>query len=259
MAGPKKRVSGKRRGVPRGRGATLRAAQASKRDFEACAKRLGDLLVLKGSSFWERVQALASENSTHIPERLKSEGDSRGVPVFALRDAFRRGDQSQLAKFFRVISANDEARFRRFEEQEGGLVSRVGKQEIEAAARLRAQELAYQNRDMTPPVSEVEIADSIQWLAGRNWRDAACWPNSESMRRYFGLSRKVLMRVAKGGRWGERDVGTGFREHARRRGRPKEALSPRAVAKVLRHVAGEWPGVAEVALDLARKLGAFKK
>jgi hypothetical protein len=259
MSGLKKRVAGKRRGVPSGRAATLRADLARKADIEACASRLGGLLMDKGCSYWDRVHALALEKSTHIPTLLGKEGDARGVPVYALRDAFRRNDQVQLAKFFRALSANDEAKFRRFEEQDGGPTARVGKTLMEAAARLRAQELAYQNRDMTPPVNEAEIADTIQWLAGRNWRDAACWPNSESMRRYFGLSRKVLMRVAKGGRWGERDVGMGFREHARRRGRPKEALSPRAVAKVLRHVAGEWPGVAEMALDLARKLGAFKK
>jgi hypothetical protein len=54
-------------------------------------------------------------------------------------------------------------------------------------------------------------------------------------------------------------VGTTFREIPKRRGRPLAVLSPAAMAKVLRHVAAQWPEVSESALELAAKLQRFKK
>lgn len=248
----------KPRGLPRGRGAEKALEKSERRSFEVCLRQVEEMKLEHRPSYWDRVEKFSKTNSQHIPEDLKRLGDECGVPAYALVKAFQNNDRELQERYWKTILKQDAVRARRMMGEERWTVSQVDADNISAARHFQAQELAYRDRDMTAPVSEEEIIETISFLACRDWSQRDSWPTTEWVRRYFGISRKAVLRISKSGRWGERDLIPRTWHPRPKRGRPVSVLTPRAVAKVLCHVAADWPSSSEKALGLAKKLMCLK-
>jgi len=248
----------KPRGLPRGRGAEKALENRERRSFEASLRLVEEMKFEHRPTYWDRADRYSRTNSQHIPEDLKRQGDECGVPAYAVVRAFRNNDRELLERYWKTILNQDAVRERRTMGEERGAVTQVDAKNNSEARRLQTQELAYCDRDLTAPVNEEEIIDTISFLERRDWRQRDSWPTTEWVRRYFGISRKDVLRISKSGRWGARDLIPRTWHPRPKRGRPVSVLTPRAVAKVLRHVAAAWPSSSEKALGLAKKLMCLK-
>lgn len=123
-----------------------------------------------------------------------------------------------------------------------------------AAAREKAMEAARMNRDMLPPVpSRAEIEATFAGWYRKNWDDRLQWPTVDELRMSLALPSSLILRVAKVGRWGARNVWRGGPSGVKR-GRPPWRVSPAGLAQVLRSFGARNPCFAEKAAALAGHL-----
>lgn len=141
------------------------------------------------------------------------------------------------------------------------------------ALKARATEIAWHDRDIVPPCpDDEEILCWFETLKRTDWKDRYQWPTVNRVRQCLAMPRKEILKIAKSGRWGNRDV----KELPQREPRvetlakgsypprrvelvtvakpPETHLSPLALAKVLRRFAAEHPSLKADALALAKAL-----
>jgi len=251
--------------------------------------------------FW-KVAELANRKEEEIPQSLRAKGELLGVNARELLTAWEKYFDAKgmvsLEPHWDQLSRRDDALC----EKEWGLMTddaeqrksehlgndarpgevwrwvhdeqeKADAEEETKALKARATEIAWHDRDIVPPCpDDEEILCWFETLKRTDWKDRYQWPTVNRVRQCLAMHRKEILKIAKSGRWGNRDV----KELPQREPRvetlakgsypprrvelvtvakpPETHLSPLALAKVLRRFAAEHPSLKADALALAKAL-----
>jgi len=129
----------------------------------------------------------------------------------------------------------------------------------EILLKEQAREIALRKRNTNPPPrDETELREVFQMWRQADWRDERSWPTSAQVKLWTGLSQDEILKVAKKGRWGHRNVYRGGACRSKRGGRPPEQILPRGVANIVLRIAKSFPALSVEAEKLARFLSKRK-
>jgi len=296
----------KKRGVPTGRTAIREAERKRENEIVKLAAFFKENDENSEPAFLVRVGMLVKRGVQIPPKEILREGlDRWNVDVRALwrawEECFNGKGFAVVQPFSDELSMRDDAACEmkwelmpgdaeRWQNEHPGRSARPGevfrwlenqqeKADAERGTKVlkeQATEIAWRDRDKVLPCpDDEEFLRVLETWQRIDWKDRYQWPTVNRVRQCLAMPRKEILKIAKSGRWGPRDVielpqrtwrGVNLPEgsnpprlvEAVNVAKPPEAhLSPCALAKVLRRFAAKHISLKANALALAKAL--YKK